>query len=91
MEQPIKKYEIEYSKNAERNFAKLPPKIIQRIAVKIEELKIEPRPHGCKKLKAYYKTYRISIGDYRVIYEINDNKLIILILDTPIRNENTYH
>ena len=55
-------YQILIRRAAEKEIAGLGPKIRSRVAEKIRALADEPRPAGCKKL----------IGDYRVVYEIND-------------------
>ena len=50
------------------------------------ELEQDPRPLGCKKLKGR-DAYRIRIGDYRVIYEIQDGKLIVTVITIGHRRE----
>jgi mRNA interferase RelE/StbE len=50
----------------------------------IESLESDPRPSGCKKLVGSEHTYRIRIGDYRVVYELRDDKLIVL--DVRVRH-----
>jgi mRNA interferase RelE/StbE len=50
------------------------------------ELELDPRPLGCKKLKGR-DAYRIRIGDYRVIYEINDGRLIVTVVTIGHRRE----
>jgi mRNA interferase RelE/StbE len=57
-----------------------------RISKSINELADNPRPYGCKKLKKS-GAYRIRIGNYRVIYEINDDVLVILVLRVAYRRE----
>ncbi|MGA0557011.1 type II toxin-antitoxin system RelE family toxin [Larkinella sp. VNQ87] len=52
----------------------------------IKALADNPRPFGCKKLKGR-KGYRIRVGDYRVVYEINDGILVVLIIDVGHRRE----
>ena len=52
-----------------------------RIEEKIESLVENPRPDGVVKMKGYNSRYRIRIGDYRVIYDINDRKLLILVVN----------
>lgn len=46
----------------------------------IESLESDPRPVGCKKLVGSDHTYRLRIGDYRVVYEIQDDILVILVV-----------
>ena len=50
----------------------LPAQMVARIVPRIERLSTIPRPPGCKKLKGGDKEWRIRIGDYRVVYEIDD-------------------
>jgi mRNA interferase RelE/StbE len=65
-------YQILIRRPAEKEIADLPPKIRSRIAEKIRTLADEPRPTGCKKLSGEDRAWRIRIGDYRVVYEIDD-------------------
>ena len=50
------------------------------IVKKIQSLAANPRPEGVSKLKATDSLHRVRVGDYRIIYEIIDNKLIITII-----------
>ncbi|MGO9606687.1 MAG: type II toxin-antitoxin system RelE family toxin [Candidatus Binataceae bacterium] len=45
----------------------------------ISDLQADPRPPGCKMLKGAERLYRIRVGDYRIIYEIDDNRLRLII------------
>ena len=69
-------YEIIFSKGATKQLSKLPQKIQDRIQSKIDDLAIEPRPDGVKKL-ANDDLYRIRVGNYRVIYKIQDDILLV--------------
>jgi mRNA interferase RelE/StbE len=80
-------YQIEFSPRAKRDFAGLPHSAQISLKSKIEILAAEPRPRGSKKLSGSLNIYRIRAGDYRVIYEIDDNKLIVLILRAGNRRE----
>ncbi len=68
---------------------KLPDAVYQRVVEAIQNLAENPRPAGCKKLKGRLG-YRIRTGDYRVVYEIDDDRLVVLIIDTGHRRE-IYH
>lgn len=70
-------YELVFSKSAEMDLMKLPSKMVQRIIPAISDLKMEPRPVGCKKLKGFIDLWRIRVGDYRVIYAIKDKVKIV--------------
>lgn len=66
---------------------KLPQVIRRRIAPKIEALTTNPRPLGCVKIAGTNQTYRIRIGDYRVVYEIHDDRRIVIIFVVAHRRE----
>lgn len=68
----MKLYAITFASSAKREVRDLTPEIIQRILPRIRELAKDPRPPGCKKLHGYKDRWRIRIGDYRVIYTIDD-------------------
>lgn len=57
-----------------------------RILRSIDGLAGTPRPPGCKKLKGF-DAYRIRVGDYRVVYEIHDNVLVVLVVRIGHRRE----
>jgi mRNA interferase RelE/StbE len=72
--------------SAEKLLNKLPNAIATRIEDKMMELEQDPRPPGCKKLSGRY-AWRIRIGDYRVIYEINDGQLLVTVITIGHRRE----
>jgi mRNA interferase RelE/StbE len=51
--------------------------LVQRIFPKIEALAIQPRPTGCRKLRGENRLWRIRVGDYRVVYSVDDAKRLI--------------
>lgn len=65
-------YSVELKPSARRELERLTPKLIERIFPKLEALAGEPRPNGCKKLKGGQQEWRIRVGDYRVVYAIDD-------------------
>lgn len=70
-------YRIEFFRAAKKQFVKLPLNVQKRIQAKIDELAIEPRPKQVKKLQNNDNLYRVRVGDYRIVYEIKDNVLLI--------------
>ncbi|MHC5933374.1 type II toxin-antitoxin system RelE family toxin [Nostoc sp.] len=80
-------YQIEFTKGANKQLKKLPSDIKERIDLKIEELAIEPRPVGVKKLADEESLYRIRVGGYRVIYQIFDNILLVSVIKVKHRRE----
>lgn len=79
-------YCIEFSPAARKTFLKLPQQLQQRIAHKINLLITNPRPPDCKKLQNS-ENYRIRIGEWRVIYRVEDNILLITLLKIGHRRE----
>lgn len=59
----------------------------KRILDKIQSLAENPRPHGFKELKGSENLFRVRVGDYRIIYEIQDKILLITILKIGNRRE----
>lgn len=73
-------YQILLSWSAEKFLNELPRNIYVKISHSIDMLAENPRPHGCKKLKGNRDEWRIRIGDYRVLYSINDDIVTIEIV-----------
>jgi mRNA interferase RelE/StbE len=61
--------------------------MIARIAPRLENLAANPRPPGCKKLKGGDKEWRIRVGDYRVVYTIDDTRLMVEVTRIRHRSE----
>lgn len=80
-------YLIEFKPMAKRQLAKLNNAIVRRLRVKIDALAENPRPHGYIKLKGFENRYRIRVGEYRVIYEIHDDVLLVLITRIGARRD----
>ena len=59
----------------------------KRIQIKINELAIEPRPNGVKKIQGEENSYRIRVGDYRVVYDIFDDILLITVIRVKHRSQ----
>jgi len=71
-------YTVVFAKSAEKELTSLPAKAIEKIVAAILLLEENPRPNGCKKLKGFTNLWRIRIGNYRVIYRIDD---VIMLVD----------
>ena len=80
-------YKVLISSSAEKSIKKIPKKDIKRIIDSIQVLAINPYPQGCRKLMGEEHTYRIRTGKYRIIYEVQDKKLIILVLKIGHRKD----
>lgn len=67
-------YRIVLARSAERELLSLPGSVEARVVVAIDLLAQEPRPSGVKKLKGTSDLWRIRVGDYRIVYRIDDRK-----------------
>lgn len=79
-------YEVRIDTAAARQIRKLPPDIQRRLTTAIGALASDPRPHGCTKLTGR-DAWRIRVGDYRIIYEINDRQLQVMVVRAAHRRE----
>ena len=79
-------YRIEYLASAARALAKLDRATAGRVRRAVDALALDPRPCGAKKLVGV-GDWRIRVGDYRVVYAIRDDKLVVLIVRIGHRRE----
>ena len=79
-------YEILIERSAQRSLSKIPPTDQDRIIDAIHKLQSNPRPAGVQKLGGR-EAWRIRVGDYRIIYEINDEARNILVVTLGHRRE----
>jgi mRNA interferase RelE/StbE len=70
-------YRIEWKLSALRELKRLDRQVVPRIVTAVEALSADPFPHGVKKLHGGEMTYRIRIGDYRVIYEVIADRVLV--------------
>ena len=80
-------YTIQFKPAALRQLEKLPRNLQKRIASKIEALRDEPFPSGCKKLFGEPDTWRVRIGNYRAIYRVHRKVLLILVITIGHRRD----
>jgi mRNA interferase RelE/StbE len=80
-------YQVTLAASAKKELKDLPSDVVQRIWDKIRELPDNPRPPGCKKLHGHKGRWRIRIGHYRVVYEIDDAQRVIDITRIAHRKE----
>lgn len=80
-------YQVIIPKAVQKQLNNLPQKIRSRLLADIRLLKDDPRPNRVKKLKGYESAYRIRVGSYRVIYEIKDREMIVLVLSSIHRKD----
>ena len=73
-------YHVEISRSAAKDLRGIAKEWIPKIVAAIETLETDARPPSCKKLVGSDHTYRIRMGDYRVVYEVADHTLIVLVV-----------
>ena len=80
-------YRVQLTPRAADELAALPPKAQRRIARKIDALAVNPRPRASKKLQGADDLYRIRSGDYRILYQIADKVLTVLVVRVGHRRD----
>jgi mRNA interferase RelE/StbE len=78
---------VEIAAAAERQFKKLDFTVARRLHDAINKLGANPRPPSCVMMSGWEKTWRIRVGDYRIIYEIHDDRLVILVVRVGHRGD----
>jgi mRNA interferase RelE/StbE len=81
-----RRWQVLVSRRAERVLRRLPRDVLSRIAAAIDELARDPYPHGSKKLTGH-DLYRLRVGSWRIIYNVQDEELIVLILTVASRGD----
>ena len=80
-------YRVAVANSAKRDLRHLDANLQRRIAIRLHTLKNTPRPGGVTKLRDRANEWRIRVGDYRIIYEIDDNELLVTVLRIRHRRE----
>ena len=80
-------YSVEVKPPARKELEALPDDVLARVVRKMESLRDTPRPSGCKKLKGYKDHWRVRVGDWRVVYVIDDAAKLISITRIAHRRE----
>ena len=80
-------YRIEFAPSAARQFTKLPRDTQDRVAAKVDSLAANPRQHGIEKLAGAAGLYRVRVGDFRIVYEIHDKRLVVLVVKIADRKD----
>lgn len=79
-------YSLEIKRSAAKELGDLPAKDRGRVIARIRSLAQDPRPPGAEKLSDQER-YRVRQGDYRIIYEINDHMLLIVVVKIGLRRD----
>ncbi|MHB8670187.1 MAG: type II toxin-antitoxin system RelE family toxin [Acidimicrobiales bacterium] len=73
-------YTVTLAPSAARQLRKFDPDVRRRIQAAIELLAVEPRPPAATRPVGGSGEWRVRTGNYRIVYEINDNELVVLVL-----------
>ncbi|MBK8250744.1 MAG: type II toxin-antitoxin system RelE/ParE family toxin [Gemmatimonadetes bacterium] len=71
------KYSVRFVRSARKELEALPDAAVQRIFPRIEALADDPRPAGCKKLRGGHDLWRLRVGNFRVVYQVDDGVLVV--------------
>ncbi len=80
-------YSVALAPAAVRQLRKLDATARRRVQASVELLAVQPRPPGAKKLVGGSGEWRVRTGEYRIIYEIHDNALLVLVLAVGHRRD----
>ena len=82
------RYALEFAPRALRSLRKLDRSAAARIRLAAEALRDEPRPPGARMLTGMHGVWRIKVAkDYRIVYTVNDDRLVVLVVDAGHRRE----
>jgi mRNA interferase RelE/StbE len=76
-----RRYRVEIERDAAKALRRLPKNLLGRIRAAIWDLADDPRPPGYIKLAGFEDLYRIRVGDWRIIYTIEDERLLVLVVE----------
>lgn len=79
-------YKLLFKKSVAKDLRAFPKQDVARILRRLEELATEPRPAGCEKLSGQER-FRVRQGVYRIIYEIKDEELVVMVVKVGHRRE----
>ncbi len=80
-------YRVRFGPRAARQFRKLPPDVQRRLDPGILALANDPRPPGCVKLSSEDALWRIRVGDFRIVYQVFDADLLVLVVKLGNRRD----
>ena len=80
-------YTVEVTPAFARDFRRLPRAELVRVDRVIQSLRDEPRPPGARSIRGFPSCYRLRIGQYRLVYEVRDRTLVVLLLAVGHRRD----
>jgi mRNA interferase RelE/StbE len=83
----VARYVLDIKPSARKELENLSDSLIARLAPKIDGLAADPRPSGCRKLRGYKDFWRIRVGEYRVVYIIDDDRKMVSVTRVAHRRD----
>jgi mRNA interferase RelE/StbE len=83
----VARYAFEIKPSARKELENQSNTLIARLVPKIEGLAVDPRPSGCRKRRGYKDLWRIRVGDYRVVYIIDDDRKMVSVTRVAHRRD----
>ena len=83
----VARYVLDIKPSARKELENLSDSLIARLAPKIDGLASDPRPSGCRKLRGYKDFWRIRVGEYRVVYIIDDDRKMVSVTRVAHRRD----
>ena len=83
----MRPYVVELTTAAAREVRKLDPSIRRRIIARLQELETDPRPPGVRKLAGFDDAWRVRVGDYRILYEVRDDVVLVTVFRVAHRRD----
>jgi len=80
-------YKIEVTRAARRVLESLPRDVLKRVDAKIQALAEDPRSQDAKMLRGSKGLLRVRVGDYRIIYQVEEDRLVVLVVRIGHRRE----
>lgn len=81
----MEKFELKFKASVAKDLRDIPKEHVQKILLQIDQLATDPRAEGCKKLSGF-ELYRRRVGKYRIVYEIRDHQLVIIVIKVGHRS-----
>ena len=80
-------YAVKFMASAAKEFRTLSVELKHRIGLAVDGLRKDPRPHGVRKVQGHKRLYRVRVGQYRVVYEIDDQAKLVRVTKVRHRKE----
>jgi mRNA interferase RelE/StbE len=73
-------FDVSFKPSVHKDFRRLPKTVVERVMKRIDKFRVEPFPHGVEKLEDAERLYRVRVGDYRIVYEVDAHAAKIVIV-----------